>query len=402
MINGKIIREKHVSIVVLIFAIFPLIPNSFKGVPVVLLLVAVIFSNINKQTNWKWLLINSSLFLLYLFSLLYTEDFRVAVRKLETGLSILIIPIIFYGFLFQYRFQHSLKIKFFKIFVFSTFCFSIICLLFTLFDDSTVYYSNWYTDKFRSLISNIPLIGQHPIYASIFLSLSVLFFLEIKKSYSYKEKEIIIYVGFILVNVLFLIILASKGVILSLLLVVFINLIKNKKKIKLIAITVIITISFLVFNRRAKELFKIETYNEINENFSTSIRVGIYECVFKVIKEEFFLGYGIGDSQQALNLCYANESNILLKNRYNSHNQFLDVFLKTGFLGFSIFLYFLFWNYNRGLKNKNRLLVTLLVFYCFIFLIENVLVRQSGVIFFFFLISFFSHSNSINENSRFK
>lgn len=397
MINICAIREKHINIIVLIFATFPLIPNAIKGFPVILLFIAILLSNIKKQTNWKWLLINSSLYLIYLFSLIYTQNFKIAFTKLETSLSILIIPIIFNGFLSQYNLDQKTRINFFKFFIFTTFCFSTISLFFIVLDNNTVYYLNWYTDKFRSLIIEVPLIGQHPIYASIFLSLSVIFFIELIKKKSIKKNHQYVYLLFVITNILLLLMLVSKGVIIGLLLVCFVDILQNLKNIKLTIIIILAAISFVVLNRRVKEVFNIEMYSHINENFSTSIRVGIYECAFKVIGEKWVLGYGIGDSQRALNLCYSNKSNILLKNRFNSHNQYLDVIIKTGLLGFIIFIYFLVANFKKAYDNKNRIVFNIIFFYCLIFLIENVLVRQSGVILFFFLLIFLNHTSEIVE-----
>ena len=269
-------------------------------------------------------------------------------------------------------------------------------MFFIVTDTTTNYYSDWYTNKFRVIVTEMPFIGQHPIYASIFLSISVIFFVELIKNNSIKTKYV--YILFTSVNVLLLLMIMSKGVVLGLLLSVFIGLLKNFRKSKFIIISLIcVVISLLVFNRRVKEIFKAEMYSEINENFSTSIRVGIYKCAIKVIGEEFILGYGIGDSQRALNLCYSNYSNVLLKNRYNSHNQYLDIFIKTGFFGFFIFLYFLYMNFSKACKNENKLMIILLIFYCVLFLTENILIRQSGVILFFFLLSFLSSINKTNS-----
>ena len=396
MVNKIFKRENLVNNAILFFAIFPLIPNNTKGLPVILLFLAVLLSNIKKHINWKWLLINSSLFLTYLISLSYTENFNIGLKKLETGLSILIIPIIFFGLIAQHSFNKTLKTKFFKFFIFSSFCFSAYSLFFIVTDTTTNYYSDWYTNKFRVIVTEMPFIGQHPIYASIFLSISVIFFVELIKNNSIKTKYV--YILFTSVNVLLLLMIMSKGVVLGLLLSVFIGLLKNFRKSKFIIISLIcVVISLLVFNRRVKEIFKAEMYSEINENFSTSIRVGIYKCAIKVIGEEFILGYGIGDSQRALNLCYSNYSNVLLKNRYNSHNQYLDIFIKTGFFGFFIFLYFLYMNFIKACKNENKLMIILLIFYCVLFLTENILVRQSGVILFFFLLSFLSSINKTNS-----
>jgi len=297
----------------------------------------------------------------------------------------------------QYNLDQKTRINFFKFFIFTTFCFSTISLFFIVLDNNTVYYLNWYTDKFRSLIIEVPLIGQHPIYASIFLSLSVIFFIELIKKKSIKKNHQYVYLLFVITNILLLLMLVSKGVIIGLLLVCFVDILQNLKNIKLTIIIILAAISFVVLNRRVKEVFNIEMYSHINENFSTSIRVGIYECAFKVIGEKWVLGYGIGDSQRALNLCYSNKSNILLKNRFNSHNQYLDVIIKTGLLGFIIFIYFLVANFKKAYDNKNRIVFNIIFFYCLIFLIENVLVRQSGVILFFFLLIFLNHTSEIVE-----
>lgn len=397
MFNKISKRENLVNYALLFFAIFPLIPNSIKGLPVILLFLVVLFSDIKKHLNWKWLLINSSLFLTYLISLSYTENLSIALKKLETGLSMLIIPIIFFGLLAQHSFENTLKTKFLKFFIFSSFFFSVYSLFFIITDTTTNYYGNWYTDKFRVIVSEMPFIGQHPIYASIFLSISIIFFIDLIRNKSVKSKFRYLYSFFILVNVLLLLLLMGKGVILGLFLVVFIDLLINFRNSKIILVTLVcIAISLLFFNRRVKEVFKSQMYSEINENFSTSIRFGIYKCAVEVIGEEFLLGYGIGDSQRALNLCYSNYSNVLLKNRYNSHNQYLDILIKTGFFGFFIFICFLYLNFREAYKKENKLILNILIFYCVLFFTENILIRQSGVILFFFLLSFLSSIDKTN------
>ncbi len=391
---------------IIVFAFFPIIPNKIKGLPVILLfLVAAVSAK--KQFNWKWLLINSSLFLVYAFSFIYTENYKIGVTKLETGLSILIIPIIFYGFLGNYRIKQLLKSTFYKFFIFSTFIYSMVSYYFIVTDSKTVFYNNWYTNKFRTIITEVPLIGQHPIYASIFLSISIIFFIELVKLKYFKVIHQNIYSFFVIINTSLLFILASKGVIISLFITCFIYVLRTVKKHKVTLILVMIAgLVLFTFNRRLKEAFRFDNYVEINENFSTSIRVGIYKCAIQVIKEEFFLGYGVGDAQHALNLCYANKSNVLLKNRFNSHNQYIDVTIKTGILGLSIFICFLFMNFKKAIKYKNDIVISVLIFYCISLLTENLLVRQSGVILFFFLLSFLNHSRKtklkVYDNSKLK
>lgn len=391
MINNRFLKERHILGAILIFSFFPLLPNNLKGISVIALLLVTLFGSVEKSINIKELLINSSLFIVYLFSLIYTDDYEFALIKLETGLSILVIPIIFNGFLAKLEFSVKFKVKFLKLYIFFSFLFAVFTLIFIFIDSDSNYYLNWYADKFRKTANQLPFIGQHPIYASIFLSIPLFFFFELirMKAISIKVKQL--FCVFLLVNFVLLFMMSSKGVIISLLLVFIVSAIIKVKSFKLAIVAISVLTCFFIFSRRAKELFKIEVYNEINENYSTSIRFGIYRCAFKLIKSNPILGYGIGDSQRELNLCYANESNILLKNGFNSHNQYLDILLKTGVLGLVLFIYFLFFNIKKAIKSSNGLLLQILIFYCLIFLSENILLRQSGVIFFYFLIVFLSH-----------
>ena len=69
---------------ILTFAVFPIIPNSIKGLPVILLFVGALFFFKKREVNWKSLLVNSSLFLMYTISVIYSNDHSVALKKLET------------------------------------------------------------------------------------------------------------------------------------------------------------------------------------------------------------------------------------------------------------------------------------------------------------------------------
>ncbi|HEY1193351.1 O-antigen ligase family protein, partial [Flavobacterium sp.] len=96
------------------------------------------------------------------------------------------------------------------------------------------------------------------------------------------------------------------------------------------------------------------------------------------------LGVGPGNIQKKLNDCYSgytykNYDDYSSKD-YNSHNQYLDIWLKYGIFGLVLFFVFLFW----GIKNMS------LSYGIFLFLImmsmitENIFDRQVGVVFFTF------------------
>ena len=383
---------------ILTFAVFPIIPNSIKGLPVILLFVGALFFFKKREVNWKSLLVNSSLFLMYTISVIYSNDHSVALKKLETALSALVIPLIFFALTPHFKISNKIKRVFIKTFIGSTTVFSIYSFVYIILRNSSLNYL-WNSDKYRNIIMEMPLIGQHPIYASIFLVLSIIFFVYLFKQKlfkNYKHKLLFLILTFI--NLVFLLFLSSKGAILALFIITFFLFIfETTKKIYkyLIVVTFICSlITLFIYNRRMNELIKTQTYQTFNPHLSTSIRLGIYDCSWAIIKKQLFTGYGIGDAQKELNLCYANKSDILLMHRFNSHNQYLDVAIKTGLIGLFVFLGFLAINFRNAIKKKNKPLIMILVLYCLLFLVENVLSRQSGVILFFFLICFFNNQNN--------
>ncbi|MFK5971666.1 MAG: O-antigen ligase family protein [Flavobacteriaceae bacterium] len=373
-----------------------------KGLPVILLLVVAGALYKKNKIAWRPLLINSSLYLTYVITLLYTDNFKYSVDKLETGLSILILPVIFFVFLPEFKIRPSLRTNFFKLFIISTAIFSITVIVWVLIDDTTVYYKDWYSNKFRTIIKNIYLIGQHPIYASIFISLSVILFLELLKEKELKSFfKLSLFSLLTLVNISLLLMLLSKGIVIALMIVIAFFIAKDPKvkSYKKLIFTSFFAgiIALFIFNRRMSELLMKETFLEVNPNFSTSIRVGVYKCTLKLIKEEWVFGYGVGDSQDALNGCYALENKLLLKGEYNTHSQYLDIVLKTGIFGLIIFLLFLSSNILKARKNNNHLAISIILFYVIAFLTENILARQSGVILFYFLVLFLNNK-TINSN----
>lgn len=399
-------KKKSLSLAILLFALFPILPNFLKGLPVILLLLTAGLSYKKDKIAWRPLLVNSSLYLTYVITLLYTENFNYSANKFETGLSILILPVIFFVLMPKLKIKNSLYMNFFKVFIVSTAIFSITVIAWVLIDDKTVYYEDWYSNKFRTVIESVDIIGQHPIYASIFLSLAIIFFIELLKKKELKSVlKKSLFSLLTLVNIGLLLMLLSKGVVIALTMaIVFLLVIdpRLKQHTKLIFLSFLaIIFALFIFNRRMNELLRKETFFEVNPNFSTSIRIGVYKCTFKLIKKEWVFGYGVGDSQDVLNDCYETENGLLLKEKYNTHSQYLDITLKAGVFGLLVFLLFLGINILNARKNNNQLAICVILFYVIVFFTENILARQSGVILFYFLLLFLN-TNKMDNLSKIK
>jgi len=98
-----------------------------------------------------------------------------------------------------------------------------------------------------------------------------------------------------------------------------------------------------------------------------------------------------------MDLCYQDENANFSKKMYNTHNQYLFIWLSSGIIGFVIFIGILFYYFKKSIEFKDEVMFSILVLYSFTFLFENVLSRQSGVIFFCFIINYFLWIN-FNKN----
>lgn len=394
-------KKSFLKYSILLFAIFPLIPNTLKGLPVIILLIVSLLHIKGHKVNLKRFVINASLYFVYTLSLIYTTNFTAAFNKLETMLSLLIIPLIFYILLPKKSIDDKVKEEFIKLFIFSTTLFSTIIIIAILINSSVEYYKDFYTNKFRIIVGTVPFIGQHPIYASLFLAISLLFIAYIFFSKRQKLTDLtkIIYSICFLLNLSLLVMLSSKSVIISLMLLTIllsIKQIQSKKNFIILSLIILSFLSFFIFNRRMNELIIPATYSNVNSNYSNSYRVQIYKCSYQIIKDNWLTGVGLGDSQDMLNSCYTLKSELLFGKDYNTHNQYLDAWIKTGIGGLMIFIFFLFYNLRSAYQTKNYVLIAIIFLYGLNFLTENILARQSGVILFSFLINFMA----VEKNNR--
>jgi O-antigen ligase len=158
---------------------------------------------------------------------------------------------------------------------------------------------------------------------------------------------------------------------------------------KIIFAGCIVSIFSLVFvipssKKRIDEICntKLTLPNSAQKSEEVNFRYGIYHCVGGILKEHWLFGVGLGNVQKGLDNCY---SGYTYKNyddysnvTYNSHNQYLDLWLKLGIFGLALFLVFLLWGINNmGLSYGIFLFIIMMSM-----LTENIFDRQVGVVFF--------------------
>jgi len=412
MLKNRVEYFDIIKVILLMMAMFPIIPNTVKGLPIILLLGLALFYRHEKQRsfNWKLFIINSGVYIIYILSIIYTSNLSYGGRKLETGLSLMIIPLIF-ALIWKSRERIKKELllkKFITIYFGAVFIYTVIIYSFLIYKGVFTNYND--PNFFRYFTQYIPLIGQHSIYASIFLSLGLL-----SAIYLFKDcKKIAFKLLILLISLclfMLLIVLASKGTILAFLFSVCVYIILNNKNLKktifvISSIIGLLLISVIYVPSLSNRVNSLSTSwsspTNISDLNSTQIRKVIYSCSIKSMEGNWIFGHGIGDVKDVLLKCYNDNSKTLVDRRYNSHNQYLSILLSAGIIGLGVLFIFLGYNFNIAIKNKNHLFVSILIFFSIVMVIENILERQAGVILFTFLINFFSFVNfnkSVKINS---
>ena len=398
---------------IFLFSIYPLVPHKFESFSVILFSACSILYLIvtgKKKPFIKTFIIVSSIYFVLFVSALMSLNKSEGFNKMETMLSLLVFPLVFY-FILGESFIDFSKIRkfFFKTYYLSCILFSTISFyLFTTYKNSK--YLSADSNFYRTAIIQNNYIGDHPIYVSIFISIAIIFgfsFFDKERKFVWRNLLILITQGYLIT---LLVMLMSKGVIFALLVVFILKVIRQKsiKKTHILSFVVVLSLFFILIpekNNRFKEIINLNSYKGLDINNSTSIRVLIYKCGIEALFKSPLFGSGVGDVQELLDECYCLRKSNLPKGKYNSHNQYLFMWLSTGVIGFLIFIGVLIYYFKKAIEYNDSIMFSILVLYCVIFLFENVLSRQSGVIFFSFIVNYFLwdsfNRNKINKKSSY-
>ena len=370
------------------------IPLNIKPYFIALFGVSVIYKAIKQKVkfNFSFFVNYSLLFLGISVTIFYSENISIGLTYLERMSSLIVFPFIF-SFMDKDEYK-KININYcIWIYILSIILFHLIVYIFFVIN----YFSFSDTVKhFQEIINTkIGRFNIHPIYLSMHCCIALLLSINlIKKKNKFVEKVVLHFLQFTLL--VFLIWHSKKGPIIGLLLsyVAYLVLFKKTKNIlkTLFFLVVLVFLFFLIpkVNERFQEVFNVEELSKENAN-STNIRVAIYKNAIEVVKKSPYVGYGIGDSNLALINNYKND--ILLKDQYNSHNQYLSFLVIGGPMLLIIYLFFFFKHINIALKEKNKTFFILLLFYSTVMLTENILERENGVIFFSLFLSLFGLKN---------
>jgi O-antigen ligase len=130
--------------------------------------------------------------------------------------------------------------------------------------------------------------------------------------------------------------------------------------------------------------FDIETIDKTTSE-STTVRVLIWKESLKLINDNFIMGTGVGDANDELYLAYyAGGLEGAYNLKLNAHNQFLQTFIGMGIAGFLLLSLITFGEAVRAVIRRNFLLFFFSLLVTLNFLVESMLQRAAGVLFFVF------------------
>ncbi|MCF7566776.1 O-antigen ligase family protein [Sabulilitoribacter arenilitoris] len=404
--NFKFLKDKYIYIL----ALLPLLSLFMVSFVIIVFLLGSFLSSIyhkdknNRITHIGVILLFLLPFLMYLISLSWTDNLQVGLKYVEKTLSFCVLPIAIF---ILKPFKTTLQIRNFnKIFVIASAFSVVITMIYLLFNTDNIFnQQNTYfaNIKLREAIELTPVIGEHAIYFSLIMAVALLLLFYNR----FQNRWLNVFLSLLFITGI--IIASSKGVILSILLVGILlafQEIKNKRKVVVVVLLSFFGLGVITYlspiKERVNEIVSTKhIYPKGDYYNSFNLRMAIYNCSFSLIKGTPIMGYSPGDIQQELNECYKKfNTNAFHKTNYNTHNQYLDYILSFGVIGLVIILFSFAYFLRIAIINKNKEYLNFLILFYLVFLTENILVRNTGIVLFTTFNCLFAYSILFNKKLK--
>lgn len=342
------------------------------------------------------------LFVYLLIGMFYTQNEAVGWAIIERNYSLLFVPFIVSSFSILSLKQQKWILNSFVFFTTAVAVYLLCYAIVDYFQTGSVYIEGKsghpLYNKFMHHRLTEPL-EIHAIYFALYLSFSFVYLLNhfistIKRlPIVYKVSYIVLFLFYSLMIVLLKSALFALAVPIAISILLLIHFGKKifKKTSYLIASTVlIVALAAFSFYGVQSKIQNFSTDLKLTEEHPgpLKIRLGVWYCSWETIKDNFFLGVGTGDGDDALLETY-NEYDFFIgkRDQFNAHNMFLQYWISNGILAVIIYLTLLLalsWHFYKCKNYPGFLLVFL--FFAFSFT-ESTMMRQGGIVFFVFFSS---------------
>ena len=378
------IKEKinKITVYLLFLLGFASLLYQFEAIQSLIMSVSCLFLLLRFDFNKslctvKWLPFFVSFFILLAINLFYFHT--KSIQIIANSFLLFLVPI-FSADLYNSPFFLKLKQN---IILTYAICISFISIyiIFFYIKDIPNHHFNWYFVRFN--LENT--IEIHGTYISLWIGIAFLFILDFLLHTSKKQsisKYVLLFI--LAIYLVSLIIINTRIILYSLPLISFIAYYIKTKQIPQKR-TILITFSLFIMVLFLSQRFKNDIVYLYENSIKNSSRYTICYCSLQTIAESNFIGIDNSLIQSKLNTCYEQYGfDELSKNKLNSHNQYLDFFLKGGFILFMTFVATLIIKLRNAYQTKNYLFFSITLLFAFSFLTENVLVRQYGIYIYLF------------------
>jgi O-antigen ligase len=412
---NNMVQNGYYSYIAALVIVF-IMPIHIHFLPpfIVLMSLAWIFENYSKfgilMHNKKAYSLLIVLFVTYylweVIGLLYTTDIKMGLSNLFGRLSFVLFPIVLTSPGETIKKKINVLIRLFAV---STFIFILTCFFYAFY--RSVHYENglltfnshpqeffWLNYFYSSELT----LDQHPSYVAMYALLASFICFEsyFDTTIKFLYRNLWLAIGLLLLITQYY--LSSRaGILISLILVPLYFVVKlrqlgkNKYAWILIMLMIIAFVPIVIKNQRVDYLFGRLIQTHADYERKQDPRVIIWKSGLEIAKKNLMLGVGIGDVRTELSSEYkrVGEDQMAIE-KFNAHNQFLEVLLENGIIGLILFLAIFGWMFYLAFLDKNLLYLMFICMIIMFFLFETVLYRLAGVSFFSLFSFLLLHSNN--------
>lgn len=370
-----------VGILILILPFSTKAPNIILGILMVFFLIQI---KDTKRISFKFFLASPFIFLMIF--IIYSLVKGILIGDLSDNKFSLLPLLIIIPLLFT-------KVRNFSVVLFSVVLSTMISAIWASFQLAQYYIHTQSLDLFEGGQIN-DLLGMERPYLAFFCTCGIISALVLIRSFQTLKYYLLAYIIFIIFFIAIVSARASVGtiVLLGVLYLLFYFKVSVGKKILFVSGIIAIVVGSLAFNQNLKERFFVgkdisETLQKVKEH---EPRVIIWNCVALITESSDFnkiIGFEnatIVDVELAN--CYdatmenKHRADFFKTSQYNTHNQFLGLYMGEGIIGVMLLIFFFIGAILRDYRNfyKIAIVIALLLF----FVVENVIQRQLGMYFF--------------------
>lgn len=349
-------------------------------------------------TSQKRWLVFASLYILTVYGYFLSENKSEALRDANVKLYLFLIPLFmtFFGRIQEYTVQWFLRA-----FVCACAIFGVVALGIAAYDMVTTGENHFY---YKYLVD---FTFIHPSYIAMFMVFAMIILADniIRQYNAMTRGRLIAILSLIFFFMFFVLLLTAKIAIASMFLALTIAFFVwgkqflGWKRTTIIAIVgnLVLFCAMMALPYTRQRMLMLLHYNEVNYTNSVDSREEIWKAVGQVADQHLWSGVGSGDAQQVLVDQYAqNGFTTGVEERYNTHNAYFQVLIETGLPGMLLFLAIFLACLWMAWKDKNYLWGAFLLLYMINITTESMFKTQSGVVFF----SFFNALLGLNSSRK--